>query len=121
MAQKVNPVDPDSDEAAQIRDEFRDNVNMSASELEKWLDTDEAKEVGQKDGGESVGHESGRKIVKILQKNKGDLEAADLGHMKKVNGYVSRHLKQRPDKSGDALEDTAWTKSLKNWGHDPLK
>ena len=55
-----------------------------------------------------MGHESGRKIVKILQKNKGDLEAADLGHMKKVNGYVSRHLKQRPDKSGDALEDTAW-------------
>ena len=41
--------------------------------------------------------------------------------MKKVNGYVSRHLKQRPDKPKDQLEDTAWTHSLKNWGHDPLK
>ena len=121
MAQKPNPVDPDSDEAEQIRRDFGDKVNMTASELEKWLDTDESKDVGQKDGGESVGHESGRKIVEILQTNKRDLKAADLAHMKKVNGYVSRHLKQRPGKPKGELEDTAWTKSLRNWGHDPLK
>jgi Protein of unknown function (DUF3140) len=121
VAQKPNPVDPDSEEAEQIRREFGEKVNMTASELEEWLSTDESKEVGQKDGGESVGHESGRKIVKILQTNMGDLKAADIGHMKKVNGYVSRHLEQRPDKPEGKLEDAAWTKSLKNWGHDPLK
>ena len=44
--------------------EFDDAVNMTASELEKWLDTDESKGVGQKSGGgESTGHESGRHIV----------------------------------------------------------
>nr|WP_253947078.1 DUF3140 domain-containing protein [Mycolicibacterium rhodesiae] len=28
---------------------------MTAAELEKWLDTDESKSVGQKSGGESTG------------------------------------------------------------------
>ncbi|ROP29134.1 uncharacterized protein DUF3140 [Couchioplanes caeruleus] len=48
--------------------EFRDAVNMTASELEKWLTTDESTDVGQKppSGGESVGHDSGRKIIEIL-------------------------------------------------------
>jgi hypothetical protein len=44
--------------------QFREAVTMTAGDLEKWLGTDHAKEVGQKsDGGESVGHESGRRIV----------------------------------------------------------
>lgn len=41
--------------------------------------------------------------------------------MKKVNGYVSRHLEQRPSKSREELAGMAWTRSLRNWGHDPLK
>ena len=100
--------------------EFRDAVNMTASELEKWLATDESRAVGQKsaDGAESVGHDSGRKIVKILRANKGDLTDADEEHMRKVVGYVHRHLAQRPQ--GD-VEDSRWRYSLMNWGHDPLK
>ena len=100
--------------------DFRDAVNMTASELEKWLETDESREVGQKasDGGESVGHDSGRKIVKILGTKKADLTDADEAHMRKVVGYVHRHLAQRPD--GD-VTDTKWRYSLMNWGHDPLK
>ena len=99
---------------------FKDAVNMTASELQKWLQTDESKEVGQKspDGGESVGHDSGRKIIKILHTKKADLSDADEAHMRKVVGYVHRHLAQRP--KGD-VEDTAWRYSLMNWGHDPLK
>jgi hypothetical protein len=100
--------------------EFREVVNMTPSELEKWLASDESQDVGQKssDGGESVGHDSGRKIVKILGKKKGDLTDADQAHMRKVVGYVHRHLAQRPH--GD-VEDTKWRYSLMNWGHDPLK
>jgi hypothetical protein len=41
--------------------------------------------------------------------------------MKKVNGYIARHLTQRPKKGGAELRETDWTYSLKNWGHDPLK
>ncbi len=30
----------------------------------------------------------------------------------------NRHLAQRPD--GD-VKDTDWARSLKNWGHDPVR
>jgi hypothetical protein len=41
-------------------------VNMSPGELEEWLQTEESREVGQKNGGgESKGHESGRRIVDL--------------------------------------------------------
>lgn len=100
-------------------DEFHDAVNMTAKEIEKWLDTDESKEVGQKSGGdESTGHASGRRIVTILGTKKADLSDDDHAHMRKVNGYVKRHSAQRP--SGD-VRDTAWRYSLMNWGHDPTK
>ena len=100
--------------------EFKDAVNMSASELEKWLKTDESKQVGQKsaEGAESVGHDSGRKIIAILHTKKADLTDADEAHMRKVVGYVHRHLVQRP--KGD-VETSKWRYSLMNWGHDPLK
>jgi Protein of unknown function (DUF3140) len=100
--------------------EFRDAVNMSAGELETWLRTDESKSVGQKSspGAESVGHDSGRRIITLLRAKKSDLTDADEQHMRKVVGYVHRHLAQRP--SGD-VRDTKWRYSLMNWGHDPLK
>jgi hypothetical protein len=99
--------------------EFRDTVNMTAGELEKWLDTEESKKVGQKDGaGESTGHASGRRVVDLLQSKKSDLTDDDYAHMRKVIGYAHRHLAQRP--SGD-ISDSAWRYSLMNWGHDPCK
>lgn len=108
-----------SDDDDQTRKEFDDAVNMTASELKKWLDTDHSKSVGQKKGGgESTGHESGRHIVRILEKKKADLTDDDLAHMRKVVGYVKRHSAQKP--KGD-VTDTDWRYSLMNWGHDPKK
>ena len=98
--------------------EFRDTVNMTAAELEKWLDTDESKAVGQKSGGESTGHASGRRIVSLLRFKKSELTDDDYGHMRKVIGFAHRHLAQRP--SGD-ISESAWRYSLMNWGHDPCK
>jgi Protein of unknown function (DUF3140) len=102
-----------------VWDDWREAVNMTAGELEKWLDTDESQSVGQKDGdGEATGHRSGRRIVTILRTRKGDLGDDDVAHMAKVVGYVHRHLAQRP---GGDVTDTDWRYSLMNWGHDPLK
>jgi hypothetical protein len=100
--------------------DFRDAVNMTPGELRRWLDSDESRAAGQKPpgGGESVGRDSGRRIVTILGKKKTDLTEADRDHMRKVVGYVHRHAKQRP--GGDVTE-TRWRYSLMNWGHDPLK
>ncbi|GAA1028563.1 DUF3140 domain-containing protein [Virgisporangium ochraceum] len=97
--------------------EFRDAVNMAPAKLEKWLRTDESRAVGARSGGESVGHRSGRRIVSILRTKKADLTADDYAHMRKVVGYVRRHLAQRP--SGD-VTDSRWRYSLMNWGHDPV-
>jgi hypothetical protein len=42
----------------------------------------------------------------------------DLAHMRKVHGYVQRHLARQPAK--EAVETSTWRYSLMNWGHDPL-
>ncbi|MFC5826391.1 DUF3140 domain-containing protein [Nonomuraea insulae] len=108
-----------SEDRKTVADEFGKAVNMTAKELEHWLATDESKSVGQKsDGGESVGHESGRKIIALLRGGKADRSDGDYAHMAKVIGYIHRHLAQRP--SGDVTE-SRWRYSLMNWGHDPLK
>ncbi len=46
---------------------FADAVNMTAAELERWLDTPDSKEVGWTHEGEheAVGHQEGHRIVAI--------------------------------------------------------
>ncbi len=94
---------------------------MAPKELEDWLETEESQAVGQKsgEGAESVGHESGRRIVALLRTRKADLTDDDDDHMGKVVSYVHRHLAQRPTK--EDVETSRWRYSLMNWGHDPLK
>jgi hypothetical protein len=112
---KESPVT--TEEQQETHETFRELVNMTPSDLEKWLETDASRAAGQHpDGGESTGHASGRAILEILQK-KGEFSDADYAHMRKVNGYIRRHLAQRPP--GD-VRDTRWRHSLMNWGHDPL-
>jgi hypothetical protein len=101
--------------------DFSEAVNMTPGELEKWLDTEDSKSVGwtHESDSEAVGHESGRHIVAIKHKKKGELTDADYAHMRKVVGYVHRHMAQ-----GGPADDKAhsrWRYSLMNWGHDPLK
>ena len=112
----------DTDDKADIRKDFAEAVNMSPAEIEKWLDSDDSKAVGWKgeDGkgsGESVGHASGRHIIRIKGKKVADLTDDDYDHMRKVVGYIHRHLKQRP---ADPAQ-SRWRYSLMNWGHDPMK
>ncbi|WP_326552954.1 DUF3140 domain-containing protein [Micromonospora sp. NBC_01813] len=108
-----------SGDAVQAYRAFVDVVNMSPDELARWLRTPESKAAGQhNDGGESVGHASGRRIVTLLRTRREALDDDDYAHMRKVVGYVHRHLAQRP--SGD-VTDTRWRHSLMNWGHDPLQ
>ena len=111
-----------SDDHAEIYKEFKEAVNMTASALEKFLETDESQSVGQKKGGgEATGHKEGRRIVEMLHKKKADLTDDDYAHMKKVVGYVNRHLKQGGPDDKDKVKDSPWRLSLMNWGHDPLK
>ena len=99
--------------------DFRKAVNMSADQIERWLKTRESRSVGWKPegGGESVGHASGRRIVRILRKDPWSLDDDDFAHMRKVVGYVHRHKAQEPAD----IATSRWRYSLMNWGHDPLK
>jgi len=113
----------DDDEKQATYAEFNRCVNLAPKELEDWLATDGSKSVGDThtpggSGGESTGHKSGHRIVEIKRKKKAALLDDDYQHMRKVVGYVHRHLAQRP-----ANEDShgKWRYSLMNWGHDPMK
>ena len=103
-----------------IWDEFHELVNMQPAELEDWLKTEESKSVGADSGdGESIGHKSGERIVKIKRTHKADLTDSQYEHMAKVVGYIKRHTAQGgPD---DDVEHSDWRYSLMNWGHDPMK
>ncbi|GAB4019083.1 DUF3140 domain-containing protein [Spirosoma sp. KCTC 42546] len=106
----------DSDKK-EIRQTFDEVVNMSASEIESWLQTDESKSVGQTKEGESesIGHKSGKRIIEILGTKASELTDNDYAHMEKVISYVKRHSAQQPKH----VADSNWAYSLKNWGHDP--
>lgn len=102
-----------------VVEEFKQNVNMTAKEIESWLKTNESKSVGQKDSNqESIGHESGRHIVEILHKKETNYTEDDLSQMQRVVSYIKRHSAQKPSSN---IEDSRWRYSLMNWGHDPLK
>lgn len=110
-----------------IRSDFKAAVNMPPSRLRRWLQAADSKRVGMTKGGrkvessqdgQSVGHQMGERILQIKGKRVAELETDDYQAMRKVIGYVHRHLKQRP--AGD-VEDSRWRQSLMNWGHDPLK
>jgi hypothetical protein len=114
------------DRAETIR-AFSSAVNMTPAALRTWLETKASGSVGMAKGGmrkaeggqgEAVGHRMGRRILEIKATKAAELTEADLRDMRKVVGYVHRHMAQRPE--GD-VADTRWRKSLMNWGHDPLK
>ncbi|KAK0651693.1 hypothetical protein B0T16DRAFT_404464 [Cercophora newfieldiana] len=106
--------------------EFNELVNMTADDLEDWLKTEASSGSGwQKDdgSGESIGHDSGRRIVEILKSNPSRKEDGydekDIPHMRKVVSYCKRHLAQESSAKQDTNNKSY--KSLKNWGHDALK
>lgn len=114
--------------------EFNEYVNMTASELEKWLESDASNGAGVfknggHDGGKSVGQESGTRIVEILRSNpdkdRDKYTDEQLQHMRKVVSYCKRHLAQEAggnkEKDPEDVKQTKSFISLKNWGHDFLK
>jgi hypothetical protein len=95
--------------------------------LRRWLASADSRSVGMTGTGakvtsqqqpEAVGHHMGERILEIRGEKHTSLDDNDYRDMRKVVGYIHRHLKQRP--AGD-IEATRWRKSLMNWGHDPLK
>lgn len=96
---------------------------MSACELEDWLKSEFSESAGWGgDSGETVGHNSGRRIVEILKKNPtkdpSKYDEDDLAHMRKVVSYCKRHLAQESSlkerKNKEELEGSKSTRSLRS-------
>lgn len=113
------------EEKQTVHTEFSHLVNMPPARLREWLGSEESQGVGMTSDGtkvtdssqrELVGHHMGERILQIRGKKKADLSDEDFADMRKVIGYIHRHVAQRPN--GD-ITDTRWRKSLMNWGHDP--
>ncbi|TFI58827.1 DUF3140 domain-containing protein [Sphingomonas parva] len=104
---------------ASIRAAFEAAVNMSAEEIEAWLETEESRAVGQTRPGqsESIGRASARRIAAILRTPDAARDDEDYAHMRKVVGFVRRHRAQEPEN----MVTSRWRYSLMNWGHDPLR
>ena len=101
----------------EVEEAFHRAVNMSADEIEAWLETDESRSVGQRTAdGDSIGRASGRRIVAILRADSEALTHDDYLHMRKVTGFVRRHTAREPLN----IVTSRWRYSLMNWGHDPL-
>lgn len=116
-ARRRRPASLPPAERARIERRFRQAVNLSPAALAAHLSTASSRSVGFRPPGAStsVGRRSGFVILRLLQK--GPHSDADYRHMRKVAGYVARHLAQRP---AAGVRDSRWRASLMNWGHDPL-
>ena len=104
----------------QVIKEFRSVVNLKPDQLERWLSMPDSKKLGFKDEVKAGtrGHESGKRILKILSKRRDKYTEDDLRHMETVVGFVRQHRRQKPP--GDVFASN-WRYSLMNWGHDPMK
>jgi hypothetical protein len=98
-------------------EEFHRVVNMTSRELSDWLRT-RAADDDSEELPDQAGSETGRHVLRILQKRRVDLTADDERVMRNV---VDRIHAER----GVDLEPTAgqahWRYRMMTLGHDPLK
>ena len=97
--------------------EFHTVVNMTSRELEDWLRTRSADE-DEEELPDQAGTPTGRHVVQILGKRRGDLTEDDARVMRRV---VERVRAQRRDDLEPTAGDAAWRHRLMSLGHDPLK
>uniref|UniRef100_A0A0B7JNK6 Hypervirulence associated protein TUDOR domain-containing protein n=1 Tax=Bionectria ochroleuca TaxID=29856 RepID=A0A0B7JNK6_BIOOC len=96
---------------SQVVQEFNELVNMTASELEKWLKSGDSNSAGWPK--EDTSGESDPKKY-----NEDHIE-----HMRKVvsKRHLAQEEKTNKEKSAEEVKKTKSYASLKNWGHDFLK
>jgi hypothetical protein len=121
----------------EIWKKWRSLINMSASELQNFYDSEEGKSAGmkQKDAnkaGIDSGRESARMLLKMIPTG-GSFASAEKNWTpdmwrwaRKQNSFNSRMLGGRKRIKGNPFEEedgsmTRWLKSLLIWGHDPRK
>jgi len=101
----------------ELWEEFHRVVNMSSRELSEWLRIRSAEETTE-ELPDQAGPKTGRHVLEILQKRRGDLTSDDERVMRKVVDRV--HAERRDDLEPTAGQEN-WRHRLMSLGHDPLK
>ena len=106
-------------------------INMSGTEIKKFLDSDEGKEAGLSrkesatagaSGGKiSSGRDSARAIIRMLKTDVEDWTENDWKWSGKQISYISRGLGMRGPLYDEKGKKTRKLLSLLVWGHDPRK
>jgi hypothetical protein len=93
---------------------YNDTVNMSASELEAWSETEASKQA-------SLSRAPINRNLRLLRKKKEDWTMRDVKDANRTISFVSR---MRGVEQGEINEETGYSDrdvSLKNWAFDPRK
>jgi hypothetical protein len=101
----------------ELWDEFHRVVNMTSHELEDWLRTRDAGEDAERFP-DQAGTPTGREVLAVLRKRRGDLTAEDARVMGRV---VERVHAQRRDDLEPTAGQAPWRHRLMSLGHDPLR
>jgi len=116
---------------------WRTLINMSASEIERFLNSSEGKDAGlsrseaKKEGGINTGRDSARALLRMIP-NGGSWKKAldnwsplDWYWAGRQNSFNSRMRGMKPTTRDPYVEKdgglTDWYKSMLIWGHDPKK
>lgn len=97
--------------------EFHDVVNMTSRELSDWLRTRDAAEDTEAVP-DQAGPSTGRQVLHVLGKRRGDLTAEDERVMRRV---VDRVRAERREDLEPVAGQANWRHRLMSLGHDPLK
>ena len=101
-------------------------VNMSPSELESFLNSEEGEEAGLSRSeaskeGISSGRDSARAILRMMKKKKEDWNETDLKWLGKQISFISRMRGVKGPLRDEDGKPTRKLLALKIWGHDPEK
>jgi hypothetical protein len=115
-----------TDELKEKYKKWKDLINMSPSQIQSFLDSEDGKVAGLSRGeasnlGISSGRDSARAIIRMLEKKREEWTTADIKWMNKQISFISR-MSGNPgplyDKNG---KKTRKHLSLLVWGHNPAK
>lgn len=114
-----------TEEQKELHKKWKKLVNMTAKEIESFLDSDEGKEAGlsRKEASEQkirMGRDSARAIIRMKEKNVDDWSSNDWEWCKAQVNFITRMSGvDGPLRKND--KPTRKLLALKVWGNDPEK
>lgn len=117
MVMKDERIDADDafeQERDRVYTKYHDTINMSASELEKWSETDASKQA-------SLNRSPIKRNLRLLSTPKAEWEAKDVRDANRTISFVSRMKGASQGKESDETGYSNRDVSLKNWAYDSSK